>query len=234
MNPFAVLAAFAADWNRLAPVLDPAARRSLRGRLTELRSLIANGAAVSDRESAAGRAVDGVLGSLPADEAARLRHEGGTARFAGASAATLEPGFQGYSAIDLCLLVLDDNPMVGPDLGPIRDRLLAEPSTPWHLAADPRLIVLSDRNGRKSLPLFQFEAGAMPRQPRQTWRPWRPWRIVLEVNTLLGADRDPWGAADWWLSRTTWWEGTPAALLGGGRDTELRGAAEALVAPDGE
>ncbi|MFE7133753.1 hypothetical protein ACFVIM_23145 [Streptomyces sp. NPDC057638] len=221
VNPFMVLAAFAADWNRLAPTLGPGARDALRDGLTRLRQLNTDEAAVTDRESAADRAVREVLGSLPAGEAERLRREGASARFVSAPAPT-DPLHQGYSAFDLCMLVLDGNPMVGPDLGPIRDRLLAEPALAWHAGADPLLIALTDRDGRRSLPLFQFEAGTMP------------WRVVLDVNTLLGADRDPWGAADWWLSRTTWWEGTPAALLGRGRDAELRGAAEALVALDGE
>ncbi|MEU1667146.1 hypothetical protein ABZ547_26815 [Streptomyces sparsogenes] len=86
---------------------------------------------------------------------------------------------------------------------------------------DPCLIALTGEDGRRQVPLFQFEAGTMP------------WRIVLEVNSLLGADTDPWGVADWWLSRTTWWDGTPASLLGRGRDAELLGAARSLMDSDG-
>jgi hypothetical protein len=208
-----VLAAFAADWSRLSRLLDPGARQALRERLAELR------AAGGDREPAADRAARTVLDALPADEAARLRQDGSPGRFAGAPSAALH---EGYGTADLCMLVLDGNPMVGPLLGPIRERLLQEPASPWAEDTDPRLIVLSGADGRRRLPLFQFEAGAMP------------WKVVLEVNSVLRADTDPWGAADWWLSRSAWWDGPPAGLLGRGRDAELLGAARALVAADGE
>jgi hypothetical protein len=214
VNAFMVLAAFAADWNRLSRLLDPAARRALGGQLAELR------AAAADQQQAAERAARTVLDALPEQEAARLGREGDAARLAGAPSAAV---YEGYGAADLCLLVLDGNPMVGPVLSPIRRRLLQEPSSEWtHLGTDRRLIVLSDDDGRRRVPLFQLEAGTMP------------WQIVLEVNSVLRADVDPWGAADWWLSRTTWWDGTPAGLLGHGRDPELLGAARALAADEGE
>ncbi|MFF7450285.1 MULTISPECIES: hypothetical protein [unclassified Streptomyces] len=213
MNPFLVLAGFAADYGRLSRLLDPDARRTLGDRLAELR------AAGADQEPVAERAARTLLDALPAPEAARLRQDGDPGRFAGGAPASVQ--VEGFAAGDLCLLVLDRNPMVGPLLGPVRERLLAQPMSDWWPEADPRLIVLSGEDGVGRLPRFQFEAGTMP------------WRIVPEVNTLLRADTDPWGAADWWLSRTTWWDGTPADLLGRGRDAELLGAAEALVAADG-
>ncbi|WP_234334762.1 hypothetical protein [Streptomyces sp. NRRL S-118] len=218
-NPFVMLAAFAADWPRLSRLLDPEARSALSGLLAELR---AAGTGDADR---AVRAVRTVLEALPDDEAARLRRHGDGGRFTGtASPAAL---YQGWSAADLCLLVVDGNPMVGPVLGPVRDRLLSAPALPWTGAgaADPRLIVLSAPDGGRRLPAFQFEAGTMP------------WAVVLEVNTVLRAGADPWGAADWWLSAHTWWNGTPpAGLLGRGRDDELLAAARALAGtedPDG-
>ncbi|MEV0170075.1 hypothetical protein AB0I00_02950 [Streptomyces sp. NPDC050803] len=212
MNPFIVLAAFAADFGRLSRLLGPGARQALDGPLAELR------AAGADRDAVAERAARAVLDALPAEEAARLRQDGDPGRFAGAPASAL---YEGFAAADLCMLVLDGNPMVGPVLGPVRERLLAQPALEWWPDADPRLIALSGEDGRRRLPLFQFEAGTMP------------WRIVPEVNAVLRADADPWGAADWWLSATTWWAGTPAALLGRGRDEELLGAARYLAA-DGE
>ncbi|MFI6102571.1 hypothetical protein [Streptomyces sp. NPDC051310] len=215
-NPFVMLAAFAADWPRLSRLLDPGARRALGGLLAGLR---AAGPGDADR---ADRAVRTVLEALPEDVAARLRRHGDGGRFTGtASPATL---YQGWSAADLCLLVVDGNPMVGPVLGPVRDRLLSAPSVPWTGAgaADPHLIVLSAPDGDRRMPAFQFEAGTMP------------WAVVLEVNTVLRAGADPWGAADWWLSGHTWWHGTPpAGLLGRDRDGELLAAARALAGADG-
>jgi hypothetical protein len=208
-----VLAAAAADWHRLSGLLDPGTRRTLSERLSRLR------AETGASDPTAALAARALLDALPADEAARLQQHGDTGRFTDQPQAQL---YQGYAAADLCMLVLDGNPMVGPVLGPVRERLLREPSTPWAGSADPRLIALLGPDGRRRLPLFQFEAGAMP------------WRIVLEVNSVLGAATDPWGAADWWLSRTTWWDGTPAALLGRGRDAELLGAARELADPEGE
>jgi hypothetical protein len=214
VNPYMVLAAFAADWSRLSRLLAPGARQALGRHLAELRDTGVQ------QEQAAERAARTVLEALPAEEAERLRRHGGT-RLAGAP--TTGSRYEGYGAADLCLLVLDNNPMVGPVLGPIRQRLLREPSLEWtEGATDRRLIVLSDDGGRRRLPSFQFEAGSMP------------WEIVLDVNSVLHAGTDPWGAADWWLSRTTWWDGIPADLLGRGRDTELLGAARALAATEGE
>ncbi|MFI6376209.1 hypothetical protein [Streptomyces sp. NPDC050546] len=213
VNPFMVLAAAAADWRRLSGLLEPGTRRTLSERLSRLRA----GAGAPD-PAAVLAAAETLLDALPADESARLRQHGDTGRFTQPQAQS----YEGYAAADLCMLVLDGNPMVGPVLGPVRERLLSEPSTPWTESADPRLIVLSGPDGRGRLPLFQLEAGAMP------------WRIVLEVNSVLRAATDPWGAADWWLSRTTWWDGTPAALLGRGRDAELLGAARELAGPEGE
>ncbi|MFF7144815.1 hypothetical protein ACFZB5_26930 [Streptomyces nodosus] len=213
VNPFKVLAASAADWSRYEHLLDPAAWERLSERLAELRIPGA------DRDAAADRAARTLLEALPGDAAVGLRQDADPGRFVGPPSTVLH---EGYGAADLCMLVLDGNPMVGPVLGLVRERLLREPALPWSEATDPQLIVLSGEDGRRLVPLFQFEAGTMP------------WQVVLDINAELSADLDPWGAADWWLSRTTWWDATPAALLGRGRDAELRGAAHALVAIDGE
>ncbi|MFC9233421.1 hypothetical protein ACFTZI_31415 [Streptomyces decoyicus] len=121
----------------------------------------------------------------------------------------------------------------GPDSGAgpgdVPDELLRAPA----LSADeararcggaappPELIRLAAPHGGDRYPEFQFAAGSGT-----------PYEVVLEVNRLLLADIDPWGAAAWWLSGNTWLGGTPAALLGRLPDQQLVGAATALVEGD--
>ncbi|MFI8885486.1 hypothetical protein [Streptomyces sp. NPDC053813] len=88
-------------------------------------------------------------------------------------------------------------------------------------AAPPELIRLADPRGGERYPEFQFPEGCGS-----------PYEVVMQVNRLLLADIDPWGAAAWWLSGNTWLGGTPAALLGRLPDQELVGAAAALVEGD--
>lgn len=83
------------------------------------------------------------------------------------------------------------------------------------------LIRLPDPVGGDRYPTFQFrEDGGSPHE------------VVLEINRLLLADLDPWGAAAWWLSANTWLGGTPASLLGRLPDERLVAAATALVEGD--
>ncbi|MEU6510595.1 hypothetical protein [Streptomyces sp. NPDC046942] len=82
----------------------------------------------------------------------------------------------------------------------------------------PELIRLRDVRGGVRYPEFQFAEGDGT-----------PYEVVLEVNRLLLADIDPWGAAAWWLSVNTWLGGTPASLLGLLPDHRLVGAAGALA-----
>ncbi|WP_251095211.1 hypothetical protein [Streptomyces sp. Caat 7-52] len=122
----------------------------------------------------------------------------------------------------------DRHPLPGePAHGPGSDRyrLLGEPA----LSADeararcggappPELIRLRDPRDGDRYPRFQFEpAGGTPHG------------VVLEVNRLLLADIDPWGAAAWWFSGNTWLGGTPASLLGRLPDHRLVGAARELA-----
>lgn len=129
----------------------------------------------------------------------------------------------------------------------LRGRVLAAPDPPestppyrpdaddaWLLAApalapdavrqgtahDDYVIVLSDENDAEHIPAFQFdpESGA-------------PYPVVIEINRLLSADVDPWGAADWWLGPNLWLRMEPARLLGTGADDTLLSAAEAVL-PD--
>ncbi|MEW2219061.1 hypothetical protein AB0939_07045 [Streptomyces sp. NPDC006990] len=121
----------------------------------------------------------------------------------------------------------------GPDPGPgtvlgAQERLLRAPALPADEArarcggaAPPsELIRLSDPLGREHYPAFQFAGDGAP------------YEVVLEVNRLLLADIDPWGAAAWWLEGNTWLGGAPASLLGRLPDRELVGAATALVEED--
>ncbi|QNP63905.1 hypothetical protein [Streptomyces genisteinicus] len=209
-NPLAMLGAVAADWPRLSLLMAPAALDTLGERLERLRADGGTGAPGGGAVEEAARAV---LDALPDEEATLLRRGADDAgRFTGTGAATVS----GYGVQDLCMLVLDRNPMVGPVLGPVRDRLLAAPALPVEGPADRRLIVLTGVDGARRAPAFQYEAGSMP------------WPVVLEVNAVIGAERDPWGAADWWLSANAWTGTTPAGLLGRARDPELLGAARAL------
>ncbi|MEV6133695.1 hypothetical protein AB0M05_44000 [Streptomyces violaceusniger] len=89
-------------------------------------------------------------------------------------------------------------------------------------APPPELIRLADPNLGGRYPEFQFES-----------RGGAPYQVVLEVNRVLLADADPWGAADWWLSGNAWLGGgPPAALIGIRPDRELVDAAIALVEGD--
>ena len=88
-------------------------------------------------------------------------------------------------------------------------------------APPPELIRLPDPRDGDRYPEFQFAEGSGT--PRE---------VVLEVNRLLLADIDPWGAAAWWLSGNTWLGGTPASLIGRLPDHRLVGAVTALVEGD--
>ncbi|MFD8790131.1 hypothetical protein, partial [Streptomyces vinaceus] len=132
----------------------------------------------------------------------------------------------GFTADDLAVLVLDGHRMVGPVLGEVRDRLLAAPALGdaevLEAGSDPYapyLIRLPAPGGLIRLPVFQFTAGGRVRP------------AVREVNLLLGAAEDPWGAADWWLSPNAWLAGNsaPVALLGSPDEQRLAGTAAFLA-----
>lgn len=135
------------------------------------------------------------------------------------------------------LVTLLANPSPPPEHGtgtgtgtdPAQDRLLQAPALSAGEARDrcggalppPELIRLPHPQGSDRYPEFQFAAdGGTPRE------------VVLEVNRLLLADIDPWGAAAWWFSGNSWLGGTPASLLGRLPDQQLVGAVTALVEGD--
>ncbi|OXM47047.1 hypothetical protein [Amycolatopsis alba] len=74
----------------------------------------------------------------------------------------------------------------------------------------PDLIQLEGHDGRVQWPAFQFGART---------------DLVKEINGILAAADDPWGAADWWLGRHSRLGGAPAALLGEVDDQVLLDAA---------
>lgn len=80
------------------------------------------------------------------------------------------------------------------------------------------LIRLRDPERGIRYPRFQFKAGTA-----------EPLPVVRRINELLRADRDPWGAADWWLGGNRWLGGVPADLLGIVPDDDLEHAAAELV-----
>ncbi|MER8119530.1 hypothetical protein [Streptomyces sp. NPDC094031] len=80
------------------------------------------------------------------------------------------------------------------------------------------LIRLRDPDRGIRCPGFQFRAGTV-----------EPLPVVRRINELLRADRDPWGAADWWLGGNRWLGGVPADLLGVLPDEQLERAAAELV-----
>lgn len=81
--------------------------------------------------------------------------------------------------------------------------------------ADPDLIRLDRPNGEGRWPAFQFGPDGSPL------------RIVREINRILDAADDPFGAADWWLGDNGMLGGVPADLIGQRPDEELIAAARA-------
>ncbi|MFC8230561.1 hypothetical protein [Streptomyces sp. NPDC057287] len=224
VNPYAVLAAAAARWERVVGLLGPGQLERLAGLLGDVRQ-------GGDRgEQAEGRRHEAALGAaeLLAATLPDLSGGGGQGRFTltapGPEAGAQHATHQGFSAEDLAVLLLDGHRMVGPLLGPVRRRLLAapalDPDTLRRAGTDPDtpvLIRLTGTGGAVRLPSFQFTVAARP-QP-----------IVTGVNAVLAADRDPWGAADWWLSANAWLGVRPETLVGTTDEARLLDTARFLM-----
>lgn len=213
-----VLAAAAANWDRLGPCLGAGQRE----RLAALAAVVRAGEE-PDSANAVVEAARLLKDALP--------HEfgnGPSARFVFTGSSGLQsPSVNGFVAEDLAVLLVDGHRMAGPVLGAVRDRLLAAPAAdPGELRAhgqDPDavgLIRLRGTGGRQLLPRFQFD-------PHLVTRP-----VVRDINLLLRADNDPWGCADWWLSANAWLGACPASLLGTGQDGLLLDTAHTLTEVD--
>ncbi|MEV7160555.1 DUF3168 domain-containing protein [Streptomyces microflavus] len=101
--------------------------------------------------------------------------------------------------------------------------LLAEPalqSASLDLAPEQArdLIRLTVADEEERVPAFQLDPASGT-----------PYPVVVEINRLLSADEDPWGAADWWLGPNVWLDAAPARLLGTGVDHTLLSAARAEI-----
>ncbi|MEU6367276.1 hypothetical protein ABZ876_16450 [Streptomyces sp. NPDC046931] len=134
------------------------------------------------------------------------------------------------AAIDGVLDLLGDPPPGPEELRrAARERLLSVPALTARefadLVPDPPdpggLIRLSDPECGSRYPRFQFRPGTA-----------EPLPVVRRINDVLQADRDPWGAADWWLGDNSWLHGVPAELLGTLPDDQLELAAVELVEGD--
>jgi hypothetical protein len=105
------------------------------------------------------------------------------------------------------------------------NRLLAAPSVDaaqlfgsfHHDPGQRNLVRLSRADGTVQLPSFQFDSAG------------RPLALVLTINEILDADRDPWGVADWWLGDHRWLPSPPAGCLGRIEDERLLEAARYAV-----
>jgi hypothetical protein len=108
----------------------------------------------------------------------------------------------------------------------VRARLLALPAlaptevavhdSPVGRPATGPLIRLPAADGSLRMPAFQFADRVAI-------------RLVEEVNAMLDAEADPWGAACWWTDEHARLGGAPAQLLGTAREAAVRAAAVELV-----
>jgi hypothetical protein len=83
--------------------------------------------------------------------------------------------------------------------------------------ADPGLLRLDRPDGGQQWPSFQFGPGGSPLS------------VVRTVNTILDAENDPLGVADWWLGVNPWLDGRPSDLIGDVPDEVLLRAAQAVI-----
>ncbi|WP_328967401.1 hypothetical protein [Streptomyces sp. NBC_00239] len=191
--------------------------------LERLRALAASGPETRSRR----RALQGVrlaLLPLPLDHPVRLALDS-----VRGAAVLDDPSDVLDARVLLALLTPADVPVAAETAAVVagaQRRLLAAPSLSSAQARERcggelpahELIRLDDPERGPRYPVFQFQSGTGGPVP-----------VVREVNRLLMAEVDPWGAAHWWLSGNSWLEGTPAELLGRLPDARLAGAARALV-----
>ncbi|MBY8839966.1 hypothetical protein [Streptomyces sp. SP2-10] len=212
-------------WTTVVTGLDDDDLVRLSGALRELRDETA--ARDAPAVARAMRRLKRTLSALPADHP--VSQALGGHRY---DTATRE--LPGLTTIDAVIDVLGTPPPAPADLlRTARRRLLAVPalSESEHAVlteagqepsggpdAPAGLIRLRDPDRGLCYPRFQFRPGTA-----------EPLPVVRRINVLLRADRDPWGAADWWLGGNRWLGGVPAELLGVLPDDALERAAAELV-----
>ena len=144
----------------------------------------------------------------------------------------------------VAVAVVAETPTAGPDNGPddspgpatdgdetpegilaeVTGRLLRAPALTEEEVrrrggdpADPGLLRLDRPDGGRQWPSFQFAPDGGPLS------------VVRTVNTMLGAETDPLGVADWWLGANPWLDGRPSDLIGDVPDEILLRAARAVT-----
>lgn len=212
-------------WTTVSTGLDAADLRQLAGILREMRDETAAG-----NTTAVARAVRRLKRTLSALPPGHPVAEA----LGGHRYATATRELPALTTIDAVIGVLGTPPPDPADLlRTARRRLLAAPalSESEHAAltgsgqappdgpdAPAALIRLRDPDHGVRYPRFQFRPGTA-----------EPLPVVRRINVLLRADRDPWGAAGWWLGGNRWLGGVPADLLGVLPDDALERAAAELV-----
>ncbi|WP_446034091.1 hypothetical protein [Streptomyces olivaceus] len=242
MTPEDLLTLLVGHRERLADGLpDAEDRQEVAAALRELHEAVTTGRSASPAVRRLRRALSALPPEHPVSEALRSRRyaaDGAGDRPAPATDAIgtvlnlLEARGPGAVPESVARKAVQPGPDPADLLAAARERLLSVPalSGPEHaqlLASQgelPDLIRLADpRPGASGsrCPRFQFLPGTL-----------QPLPVVLRVNSLLRADVDPWGAADWWLGGNSWLHGVPADLLGTLPDEDLEGAALELVESD--
>ncbi|MFC5187897.1 hypothetical protein [Actinomadura harenae] len=202
--------------------LDALRRQALRLRPggDELRTIVLELAEGADPDRAWNRLTRLLLRVLPRNDAlAGLLVEGADRTVDTAPSRPAKHEWEEIRALARELLAaLDAGPPTTAEIiAMARSRLLEEPARAI-AAAQPGLLVLTAPDGSRRAPEFQFDRdGAV-----------RP--VAAEINRVLGADRDPWGVADWWLSPDSALGGrVPARLIGVVPDELLARQARALL-----
>ncbi|MEV8451279.1 hypothetical protein AB0467_01430 [Streptomyces sp. NPDC052095] len=217
MTPDDFLALLRTHWPVTLAALDGERRARLGDALSDL-------AAAGDRRSVerALRVLRAQLRGLPPDHPV-ARELSGTVRYAPAPPA---PTVDRALLAQLLDVFADPPPSPGDLLRAAQERLWRTPALdPAEIAPeaaeDPGaagLIRLTHSGSDDRYPRFQFAPGTA-----------EPLPVVRRVNRILMADKDPWGAADWWLGGNGVLAGVPAELIGTVPDEDLTRAALELV-----
>lgn len=190
-------------WDEVQKLLSPAARVRLAGYLDDLAETRDD----ADLAEILGLIAGLLYDELPADDPIRAAWTRSTTRGV---------GLKDWPGITARLM-----DRAQPVRLEAQEWLLAAPAMPPGKVPGPdrpHLIRLVRPDGSVHVPAFQFDAAGLAH------------RIVIEVNQVLDADDDPWGAADWWLGPNAWLDAAPAARIGQVSDDALLSVARDLSA----